>query len=123
MLAMNRKTALENMIQFKLPIEQAISDLAQFEWDSEVELVSLETAHIQNALQLYTQGTISTSEVEAWANAIECRVDIKIEPSLVNEALHELANPLLTQPLSVERANFWLSQPLLANPARQIYLK
>ena len=114
---MNRKTALENLIQFKLPIEQAISDLAQFEWDSEVELVSLEAPQIQNALQLFTQGAISASEVEAWANAIECREDIKIEPSLVNEALHELANPQLTQPLSVERASFWLSQVTLANPS------
>ncbi|HCU84759.1 hypothetical protein [Methylophilus sp. UBA6697] len=114
---MNRKTALENLIQFKLPIEQAISDLAQFEWDSEIELVSLEAAQIHHALQLFTQGTISSFEVEAWANAIECREDIKIEPLLVNEALHELANPQLTQQLSVERASFWLSQPLLANPS------
>jgi hypothetical protein len=114
---MNRKIALENLIQFKLPIEQAISDFAQFEWDSEIELVSLEAAQIHHALQLFTQGTISASEVEAWANEIECREDIKIEPSLVNEALHELANPQLTQPLSVERVSFWLSQPLLANPS------
>ena len=114
---MNRKTALENLIQFKLPIEQAISYLAQFEWDSEVELVSLEAAQIQNVLQLFTQGTISALEVEAWANAIECREDIKIETLLVNEVLHELANPQLTQPLSVDRASFWLSQPLLANPS------
>lgn len=114
---MNRKTTLENLIQFKLPIEQTISDLAQFEWDSKVELVSFEAAQIQNALQLFTQGTISASEVEAWANAIECREDIKIEPSSVNEALHEFANPQLTQPLSVERASFWLSQVTLANPS------
>ncbi len=114
---MNRKTALENLIQFNLPIEQAISDLAQFEWDSEIELVSLEAAQIHHALQLFTQGNISAFEVEAWANAIECREDIKIEPLLVNEAMHELANPQLTQPLSVERASFWLSQSLLANPS------
>ena len=114
---MNRKTALENLIQLKLPIEQSISDLAQFEWDSEVELVSLETAQIQNALELFTQGTISASEVEACANSIEFREDIKIEPLLVNDALHELANPQLTQSLSVERASFWLSQVMLANPS------
>lgn len=112
---MNRKTALENLLNFKLPIEQAISDLSQFEWDSEVELVSLEAAQIQKVLQLFIQDTISALEVENWANAIECREDIKIELSLVNEALHELANPQLTQSLSVERASFWLSQPLLAN--------
>jgi len=114
---MNRKTALENLLNFKLPIEQAISDLSQFEWDSEVELVSLEAEQIQNVLQLFTQGAISASEVEAWANAIECRDDLKIEPSLVNEVLHELANPYLTQSLSVERASFWLSQVMLANPS------
>jgi hypothetical protein len=101
------------LIQFKLPIQQSISDLAQFEWDSEIELVSLEAAQIQNALQLFIQGAISASEVEAWANAIECRDDIKIEPSLANEVLHELANPYLTHSLSVERASFWLSQVML----------
>ena len=114
---MNRKTALENLIKFKLPIDQTISDLAQIEWDSEVKLVSLKAAQIQNTLQLFTQGTISASEVEAWANAIECREDIRIESSLINEALHELANPQLTQLLSIKRASFWLSQTLLANPS------
>ena len=110
---MNRKTALEILIQFKLPIEQSIANLAQFEWDSEIELVSLEAAQIQNALQLFIHGAISASEVETWANAIECRDDIKIEPSLVNEVLHELANPYLTHSLSVERASFWLSKVML----------
>ncbi|MDI1299694.1 hypothetical protein [Methylotenera sp.] len=114
---MNRKTALENLLNLKLPIEQVVFDLSQFEWDSEVELVSLEAAQIQNVLQLFIQGTITALEVEAWANAIECREDIKMEPTLVNEALHEFANPQLTQPLSVERASFWLSLLLLANPS------
>lgn len=114
---MNRKTALDNLLNFKLPIEQAISDLAKLEWDSELELIGLEAAQLQNLLQLFTQGILSAKEVEAWANAIECREDIKIGPTMVNQALHELANPLLTQPLSVERVSFWLSQLLLINPS------
>jgi hypothetical protein len=66
------------LTQFKLPIEQSISDLAQLEWGSEIELLPLEAAQIQNALQLFAQEAISASEVETWANAIECRDDIKI---------------------------------------------
>lgn len=114
---MDRKTALENLIQFKLPIEQTISDLTEFSWDSEIELVSLDSGKIKNALQLFMQGSISATQVEVWANAIECREDVKVELSLVNDALHELANPLLSHPLSVERANFWLSQVSLSNPS------
>lgn len=113
---MNRQNALENLIQLKLPTDQAVSALAQFEWDSEIELVSLEAAQIQNVLLLFKQGVVSAAEVEAWANAIEGRDDIKVPSSLVSEALHELANPLLTQLLSIERVNFWLSQVLLARP-------
>jgi hypothetical protein len=72
------KPALAYLTQFKLPIEQSISDLAQLEWGSEIELLPLEAAQIQNALQLFAQEAISASEVETWANAIECRDDIKI---------------------------------------------
>ena len=109
---MNRRTALENLIQFKLPLEQSISTLAQFEWDSEIELVNLEASQIQNVLKLFMQGTISAVDVEAWANAIEGRDDIKIPSLQIREALYELANPYLTKPLCIERANFWLSQML-----------
>lgn len=112
---MKRKTALENLIYLKLPVKQLISNLELVEWDSEVELVSLDTGQLKHALQLFVEGNISALELETWANAIECREDIKIEPTLVNEALHELANPQLTEPLSLERASFWLSQIALAN--------
>ena len=55
----------------------------------------------------FLAGRTSAIEVENWANAIEGRDDIGFEPAneqLLRELVHELANPLLTQPLTRERA-------------------
>lgn len=107
---MNRTAALEALATISLPIPEAISCLANFPWDCETELVQLNQEHFRNVLLQFEQGVLSAVEVEGWANALECRDDVGFATSLLRELLHELANPLLTQPLSGERANFWLSQ-------------
>jgi hypothetical protein len=61
-------------------------------------------------ISLFKRGSLSAADVEDWANALECRDDVGFSTSQAHELLHELANPLLTQPLSGERADFWLSQ-------------
>lgn len=81
-----------------------------FAWDSESELIRLTSKDFYHVLSLYKQGSLSVAEVENWANALECRDDVGFASEQARELLHELANPLLTQPLSSERADFWLSQ-------------
>ena len=88
-------------------METLTHELSQFKWDSEKELVLLTKQHILRILQLFLAGQIKISEIEDWANAIECREDIGREKSskdLINEIMHELANPELTTHLSKARA-------------------
>jgi len=93
-----------------MPVQEAVSRLAEFAWDSESELVLLTSEDCCHVLSLFKQGSLSATEIEDWANALECREDVGFSTSQTRELLHELANPLLTQPLSVERADYWLSE-------------
>lgn len=65
----------------------------------------MESEHISAILGRFLAGDISDTDVEAWANAIECREDIGfLQPSSVAEAIWELANPLLARPLTRQSA-------------------
>ena len=107
---MNRVATLTALVRATVPIHEATSRLAEFPWDSESELVTLDADDFRNILSLYKLGSLSATEVEDWANALECRDDVGISSVKTRELLHELANPLLTTPLSIERACFWLSE-------------
>ena len=88
-----------------LAMPTAANDLSKFAWDSDAPLVQLQATHIVNALSKFVAGEASVGDIEDWANAIECRDDIAYSPqSSVGVALHELANPLLTEPLSQQSA-------------------
>jgi hypothetical protein len=106
---MNRTDTLTALVKISIPTSEAILQLAEFPWDSETELVHLAKNDFFHVLSLFKQGTLSAAEVEDWANAIEGRDDVGFTTSQLHELLHELANPLLTEPLSGERADFWLS--------------
>jgi len=85
-----------------------MSALATYPWDSDEELVQLRQEDVANVLHQYRGGAMSALEVEAWANAIEGRDDVGTTDKFAAELLHELANPLLSQPLSLARADFIL---------------
>lgn len=102
-----RQELLDKLLAFERPIEEIESSLAQFPWDSQKELSFLSLSHISNVLRRYVQGTAKASEVESWANAIEGRDDIGFDSGdkpLIRELLHELANPILAEPLTSKRA-------------------
>ena len=107
---MNRTATLEALVKISMPLSEAISGLAEFPWDSESELVFITPKDYCHVLSLFKQGSLSAAEVEVWANALECRDDVGFSTSQAHELLYELANPLLTQPLSSERADFWLTR-------------
>ena len=94
---MDRVAHLNQLLSMSAPA----SGLVQFAWDTDTPLVELQASHISKALSKFLAGEVSASEIESWANAIECRDDIAYQPqSSVGAALHELANPQLTQSLS-----------------------
>jgi len=105
---MNRTDWLQALLHFDRPVSEITSSLAHFGWDSDEKLVTLKREHFVSILKRYLDDEISSEEVTAWANAIECREDIGFDEEhedLVRETLHELANPYLTRPLSREIAS------------------
>jgi hypothetical protein len=107
---MNRTASLEALVKVTMPISEAISRLTEFPWDSDTELVNITPEDFCHVLSLFKQNSLSSAEIEDWANALECRDDVGLSALLTQELLYELANPLLTQPLSSERADFWLAR-------------
>jgi len=98
----SRKQILESLISGTATKSQS-QDLSAYPWDVEEALVTLTRSHIIAMLDRYLAGEVSAGGIEDWANAIEGRDDIEFhEPyeKAILEAIHELANPLLTVPLT-----------------------
>lgn len=106
---MNRTNALQALIEVHLPVAEAIAAISKFQSDADEYLAVLTPEHLERALSLFLEGTLSAAEVEAWANAVECREDLALSEPLVDEVLNELANPSHTHPFSEERAQDLLS--------------
>jgi|SRR5688572_5441319 hypothetical protein len=112
---MDRATALAALVRMEGPVADASARLQSFPWDSDAALVTVTPGDFARALRRYSLGEISAAEVESWANALESRDDLRVAPGLLSDLLHELANPLLTEPLSKSRANHWLTKLAHAN--------
>lgn len=104
MSPINRIAALSALVKVSIPVPEAISNLAQYPWDSDSDLIVLTPDDFSQVLSKFVRGELTDSDVEAWANALECREDIGYANSKASELLHELANPLLTMQLTPQRA-------------------
>lgn len=105
---MSRVEELVALAEVRGNIGDLVARVRLLPWDSEDELVFLQPSHICNVLQRFMSGALTAEEVHSWANALECREDIGFGPEC-KAVLFELANPLLTQPLSKTSASHWLS--------------
>ncbi len=99
----SREELLSRLVRMDRPLGPILLKLAEFGWDSDRELVDVSRSDIKNALQSYVESLVSEGEIEAWANALESREDLRMSEA-VREAIHVLANPLLTVLLSPELA-------------------
>ena len=99
-----RRSALEDLLALRRPLASVRAQLAEFPWDSEQELVALRPEHLAAVLSRFAAGELSAAEVEDWANAIECREDVAVAGELVEQALFRLANPLITEPITLASA-------------------
>jgi hypothetical protein len=98
-----RSQALNDLLQYNQPMDWINAALKNFPWDSDAIHAVLTRAHITTVLQRYLDGTLFENQVEAWANAVEGRDDIAWEEGyeeLLQETIHQLANPILTFPLT-----------------------
>jgi len=95
----DRKALLAHLVRLERPLAPILERLGEFGWDSDQELLEVTASDITNVLQAYANEKVSGEEIEEWANALECREDLKMKGEVKN-AIHFLANPLLNEPLS-----------------------
>ena len=97
-MSTSRTELVERLIHFDVPLATTLSALREFGWDCTEPLVTLEALAVRSILQRYLSGSLTAADVEAWADAIECRDDV--DYSTFRDIIHELANPLLTRVLT-----------------------
>ena len=97
-----RVTALTDLIQCRRSPSEARLLLRDFTWDSD-PLVHVSNTDVSAVLQTFVSGTASFTFVEEWAEVLESREDVRIDPT-AHAALYELANPALEGHLTVDRA-------------------
>lgn len=108
-----RRELLEDLCNFRTPVANTIAELSQFPWDSAEDIVVLEAHQIATLLHRYLIGDLSATDIEVWADGIECREDIGFEQSCADtiaDIVFDLANPALQGELSPARANALLAR-------------
>jgi hypothetical protein len=113
MTARSRSDVLRDLVQVRGDLDELIQELLRFPWDHPAELVWLTPADAIAVLRRFLASDLSSAECERWADALEGRDDLGFREdteSILAGFLFELANPVLTQPLSSERARWWIAR-------------
>ncbi|MGK7923827.1 MAG: hypothetical protein AB4290_00995 [Spirulina sp.] len=113
-----RSQLLESLLACDRDLDKTLLALNELGWDSEEPLAILNRQHILSILNRYLTTELSSSEVENWANAVECREDISYEKDfemLIDRLIQELANPLLYHPLSTAIAKEWYDNLIIVH--------
>ncbi len=108
-----RKKLLTDLLNLARPLNEIVPPLCALGWDSDEELVIFSRHHALAILKRFLENKVSIEELEEWANALEGREDVGFEAeiqSLLQAFIAELANPLLTEPLSYEAVQAWIAR-------------
>ncbi len=106
----SRIAALKALVTMSVPVTEGIANLAEFAWDCELDLIVITPEDIGRIFALLRRGAVSTSDVEAWANALECREDVGYVNLAIKDLLHVLANPSLAERLEPKMMSTWLDK-------------
>lgn len=93
-----RHLRLKELAEFKLPTEEISAHLKEFSWDYEGEPYILTKAHVVDILSRFNSKELNATNIEDWANLIECREDLEFELAYekeLSELIYLLANPAL----------------------------
>jgi hypothetical protein len=100
---MNRKQLIQSLLEFDSNLNDLQKSLSQLEWDTDERITCL-PSHIIHVLKRFMDFQCTAEDVETWANLVEARDDVELSGQL-REVMFELANPKITQGLSIERAS------------------
>jgi hypothetical protein len=115
----DRRSLLERLVRFDLPIEDSIAMLRAYGWDSSEELVVLSASDAIRILERYLRGDLTAGQVEYWAELLEMRNDVGLEERWADELrrlIALLANPESGEPLTPTLA-IQLRRALSGQPA------
>jgi hypothetical protein len=117
MVERSRQDILRDLVALSAPVRDLRAELAGFPWDSDGVLVVLSAADALDVLDRLARGEITADECAAWADALEVRDDVGLDPAVRDELgqmLFELSTPELFEPLTPVFAARWRSR--LAQP-------
>jgi hypothetical protein len=100
---MERRAAIEALVELRGEVPHVLSMALSFPWDLDEPLVTLTCAHIDAILKRYVDGTLTESDVESWAEAVEGRDDIGYregQEEKIADLLFRLSSPEINTPLS-----------------------
>lgn len=111
--SLQRTAALQDLVDLRKPVREAVAALSRFDFDSDEELVTLTPSAIVSVLERYLAGVISALDVEEWAEALFGRDDVGLlagSENLLKEAVFELSTPEINDPISRGLAARWIAR-------------
>lgn len=105
---MDNKIRIElvsNLVNLSGSVDNTLEQLFLYGWDFDGAPYLLKPENLLAVIQKFMNGEISSAELEKWANAVECREDIKYCDNQVKDTIgsiiHRLANPILMGDINV----------------------
>ena len=108
-----RQEYLNALVNFDQPLSTILPILNTFPWDSSEATITLKKEHLLQILDRYLNNALTATDLENWADAIECREDIAYETDykdIINDIIFYLANPTLNEPLSPKPIKQYISR-------------
>ncbi|AMB42051.1 hypothetical protein IG195_08870 [Arthrobacter sp. TES] len=101
MSQVQRREAVYDLIQLRCPLQEALARLSTFEWPSQEELATAFARDIGHALDEFWAGKISADDLCVWAEELQGREDIALNPEdrdFLADALFQLSTPEICGP-------------------------
>lgn len=96
-----RRQALYDLIRLSRPLAESSARLLTFEWSSQEDLATASAQDIGHALDDFSAGKISADDLCIWAEELQGREDIALNPrdrDFLAEALFQLSTPEICGP-------------------------
>ncbi|MCY1675769.1 hypothetical protein OVA06_13805 [Pseudarthrobacter sp. SL88] len=96
-----RREAVYDLIQLRYPLQEALARLSPYKWPSQEELATAFARDIDHALDEFWAGKISADDLCAWAEEVQGREDIALNPEdrdFLADALFQLSTPEICGP-------------------------
>ena len=89
----NRINILNDLVCFNESLTKLQDELSKHPWDAKESILIITKVHLSNILKKCINNNITVSDLENWANTIECRDDLDFEDEELQEVIFELASP------------------------------